>query len=645
MPQPYMKIVLWAIVILCLISPIIGGEIGTPQDWPHIRGPNYDAISTETGLVESWPDEGPFVLWTRELGQGYSGFVAVAGRLYTQFQSSVHQYVVCLDADTGAEIWRRRVDWPWEPAGAYPGPYATPTWHEGRLYYSTPSGLVGCLEANNGRLLWSQNVLEKFQGSGSEFGYAATPLVENERVFFPVGGPGASIVALDAEDGSTAWATGDDPASYCSIYPITIGRRRLVVGLLQNCLVALDAATGERLFRKQISTGYDEHSTWPLYENPYLFIASAFRAGCQVYQINEDQTGIEAHELWSNRKFSSDVCSGVLIGGHIYGFDVQQGQVSAQRASKGRFKCLDLANGRVTWETDKIGLATILVADGKMLLLNDTGSLILAKVNPTCYEELARAKVLDGGICWTAPALWNSRLFVRNQSRAVCLFLGPPEKLDLNRATVTLNPSRFSFDFSWILTREPEFPLDPPSLDELFQWFLWCAAGVFGLAGIFSAAIGLAARAAHAPRPRLWVVSVFTIVAFLLGLIGTTLYSAWADVLILTWPASLYIAFRLVLSVIVWAEAQPIKLRPRLISQSVILLFMILCYGYYRLCLAVGYVMAWGFLAGFLPASPLSIVAARTRRWWLCALAEAAAFTIYFWTSGMLSAWKEIWFG
>jgi outer membrane protein assembly factor BamB len=200
-------VVLWMSPAEPLPSSFPSSETGLP-DWPHLRGPKYDAISTETGLADAWPADGPPVLWRRDLGQGYSGFVVVGGRVFTQMQTLAGQFVVCLDAETGAERWRYRYGWPWQPAGRYPGPYATPTWNVGRVYFSGPDGLVGCLDAETGRSVWSVNVLRRFTGRGAEFGYACTPLVEDGKVILPVGGPGASLVALDATDGSTAWQSG-----------------------------------------------------------------------------------------------------------------------------------------------------------------------------------------------------------------------------------------------------------------------------------------------------------------------------------------------------------------------------------------------------------------------------------------------------
>src|SRR5580704_9432338 len=144
-------------VILC---PFLSA-VASSADWPHIRGPSYDAISREYGLVDHWPESGPPVLWTRELGPGYSAFVVAEGRAFTLFQTIGGIFLIGLDVDTGAEIWKERVDWPWQPGGLYPGPYASPTWYDGKVYYATPTGLVGCARATDGRSLWTVNVREK----------------------------------------------------------------------------------------------------------------------------------------------------------------------------------------------------------------------------------------------------------------------------------------------------------------------------------------------------------------------------------------------------------------------------------------------------------------------------------------------------
>ena len=617
------------------IAVTIGSGIASAQsDWPHVRGPAYDGLSAETGLVNSWPAGGPPVLWTRDLSQGYSGFVVAGGRLFTQYQTKIGQFILALDPDSGAELWRQRVGLPWQPAGAYPGPYATPTWHDDRLYYTTPMGEAGCLAAKDGHELWSVDLRKRFNPRGVDFGYAATPLVENGRVILPVGGEGASLVALNVADGSTVWAVGNDPASYCPAYPITLGGRRLLVAFLQNSLALHDAATGERVWRQKLSSSYDEHSAWPLYSEPHLMVAAPFRSGAQLFKFESVDGAVAAKTIWAGKSLSNDVCSSILVGGHVYGFDLQQLQTSPHRGSRGAFKCLDFLTGTTKWETEDIGQATVLFADGKLILLNDTGTLILARANPSAYEELARAKVLDGGLCWSPPALRRGKLFVRNQSKMVCLFLGPESSLDPNRPVVRSAVNEDRFDWSRLLGRDPEFPHDEPAQADVARWFWWCAGGVFAPAALLALLLTWIA-------PSRWARYAFPATAFGLGLVGTTIFGHWADVFVLTWPASLYVAFRLLLLVCIWAGLKPWSLRRRLVSGLAILSFIALCYGYYRLCVATGYVMGWSYLAGFLPAMPLTVLAAKTQRPWLRWVADAAGFAVYFWCSGLLPGWKS----
>jgi outer membrane protein assembly factor BamB len=617
------------LVLLVLLGPACLAQAG---DWPHLRGPGYDAISDETGLAVAWGESGPPRLWTRELGQGYSGFVAVGEKVWTQVQTHVAMYVLCLEADTGVEIWRQRVGWPWQAAGAYPGPYATPTWYAGRIYYATPTGQVGCLEADTGRARWSVELRQRFGGKGTGFGYAATPLVEDGRVLLPVGGTGASVVALDADTGATRWAVGDDPASYCPLYPITVAGRRQIVAYLQNSVSAHDPATGQLLWREALSSDYDEHSAWPLFADGKLLLSAPFRAGARLYHVGPDSV----KTAWLSRELSNDVCSSVLFRGQVYGFDLHQLQASAHRTSRGRFKCLDFATGQLRWQTDRVGHATVVVADGKLLLLNDTGTLIVGRARAEQYEELSRAKLLSGGICWTPPTLAHGRLFLRNHHQACCVFLGAeadrPE--GAARAAVALPP--LEFDRTWLFPHEPEFPHDAPTAIQLRGWFVWIMGGVFGPALLMALGVILVRGWLRRPDPARGAGLVLAGTAFVLGLLGTTAFSLLADDLVLTWPASLYVAFRVTVGTITWAENQPDRRVPRRWSRAMGLGFFLLCLAYYQVCLLVGYVVVWCFLAGFLPGLPFVALAARQKRLPWALLLDTLGFTVFFWSAGLL---------
>jgi hypothetical protein len=136
---------------------------------------------------------------------------------------------------------------------------------------------------------------------------------------------------------------------------------------------------------------------------------------------------------------------------------------------------------------------------------------------------------------------------------------------------------------------------------------------------------------------------VFAIIAFSLGAIGTTVLGKWADTFVLTWPVSLYVAFRGV----VWLGIgrSSAGWRHQLMARLVLVLFIGFCYGYYQLCVAVGYAMAWGFLAGFLPAVFFAVAAVKARRTWVRWAFDGIGFAVYFWVSGLLPGWKAAWPG
>lgn len=635
-------------------SPADGGAPASEDGpgWPHLRGPRYDGSCAETGLADSWPPEGPPVLWSREIGQGYSGFSVAAGLAYTQTQTLYSQSVVCLDARTGATVWEHRYGWPYEPGGMYPGPRATPTWHAGRVYFASPRGLVGCLDAADGRLVWSRNVVEDFAGRGHDFGYACSPLVEEGKVILPVGGKGASVVALDARDGSTVWGAGDGPASYASALPIALRGRRQVVAFLQNSLAAFDLASGRALWQQSLSQGYDEHSTLPLYREPHLMVTYAFRGGSELYEIQSEDpvvgpdSKVASRRVWSSRQMSNDVASSLLLDGAVYGFDLREPQSKARRPSRGTFKCMDFRTGDVLWTTDRVGHASLIAADGKLILFNDSGEGLLARASREGYEELGRVKLFDGEICWTSPALDQGRLFLRTPTRAACLFVGRPEALDPTEAGAARRaaevPQPVHADLSWLAGGERRYPADLPSAEELRRWYAWGLVGVLGGAALLAAVVHVALRLCRSDAATVAGRGVFWIAALALAAALTPLANRLSEEFVFTWPAALALWQQLTLAGMVrWRRAG--TRRGRWLSVLAGLGLLGVCLGYFHLCRRLDLATSWVFLIGLGAAWPLAVPAAMRmqgrRPFWHDAALAALVFSLFFWSCGGYIAW------
>ena len=620
-------------------------------NWPQRRGVDWNAISETTDKLEPWEPSNPPVVWMRSLGQSYSGFTAAEGRLFTQTQTLTRQTVECLDPRTGRTIWQYAYAWPFDPAGLYPGPRATPTWHAGKVYFVSPDLLVGCVDARSGKLLWQRDLGKEYRSRGTDFGYACSPTIVDGRLILPVGAKEAGIIALDPEDGSTIWTTSNRQASYASVIPVMLGEHRLAVALMRNYAILLDVATGKVLWEKQLSSGYDEHSAAPLWEviddTAYLVIAQPFQAGAMCFTVKRhgEPPEVEVESAWTKNDFSNDTASSVLYQGHVYGFDLQDVQAKKQRPSEGKFKCLDVTDGSVCWESDKPGHATVVITDGKLLMLNDRGEFIMARATPEKYEELARAEIFPGEVCWTAPMICDGRVYLRSPTKAACLAL----RREANESFDYQPPSPLwakLFDLRGWVAGERPYMMDSPDLPELWRWYAFSIIGIFLPASV----IGLLV-AWFSPR---YGTMVFWLAAFLLGVLGTGIFNRLFGPFVLTWPVCLAMAHQRALNLGVLRNpfrheniSGDDKLPGVWAARRAIVFLLVVCWLYYSVCARLGMALEWAFLIGFLPSWILALpvayflnpkrppVVKGARAVLIDALGYTLSFSAFFWAVGL----------
>ena len=644
------------------------------HDWPFIRGPHYDGHSSETDVLDEFPPQGPRVLWTRPLGVGYSGFTAQGERVFTQYQNLGGQYVVCLNAATGKTIWEYRYELPYDPAGMYPGPRATPTLANGRVYFASPAGQVGCLSIDKGLLLWQINLFKQFQTTDLvEFGYSCSPVVVHDRVLLPVGTPNASMVALDANSGQPIWQSGNDAISHVPAMPIEFHGRQLVIGYFRNSLTAFDFDTGALVGHKDMSVGYDEHAAWPIYQEPFLWLSGPFRAGSELLELTDDPIEprtIGFRSVWQSKLMSNDVCSSVFVNGHLYGFDVYDPQTKPHRPTRGAFRCMEYLSGLPRWmnETNRrhllipsndpaslpspelsanpqpVGHASVIYADGKLILLNDLGQLILARASPDRYEEIGRSSVLAGELCWTPPMLSRGRLFVRNSSRVVCIALSQAEQVPAageSPLTVADIPQSVYRDWaSVLLAVELEFAMDAPVRDQLW---LWLVASLF----LLLSATALSALSIWIANTLGWTYGpdsqkrLSCGLAFVMGALGTTFLSSWRQEFVFTWPLSLFVMFETTVT----RAVQSCHSSSRWNSRLPLIFFVVTCGAYFWLCRRLSLAFEWVFLTAFIGAVPLlAWQATQDRRYPLgmiaTTLSRSLAFSLYYLVAVAVLWWK-----
>ncbi len=150
-------------------------------------------------------------------------------------------------------------------------------------------GGAACFD-NDGKQIWAVDLAQKFGARNIEWGVTESPLVDGERVFFTPGGRSSTIVALNRETGETIWdiKINGETSGYCSPCLVKHGQRRLLLTMTASSLVAVDADTGEFLWRQSHVTDYDVNANTPLYHGGYVFTDSGYGTGGQMFQISED---------------------------------------------------------------------------------------------------------------------------------------------------------------------------------------------------------------------------------------------------------------------------------------------------------------------------------------------------------------------
>ena len=368
-------------------------------DWPQWRGANRNGLSTERGLASAFAGSGPQKIWTANIGAGYSTVAVSAGRVYGMGNYSEQDFISCMNAITGKILWSYKYP---QGAGDYSGPRATPTVHEKKVYTLSREGMALCLDAATGKVLWQKNIITETRATAPRWGVASSPLIEGGLVIYNVGANG---VALNKNTGMVVWSSGADTCGYASAVAFTIGGRRGVAIFGKNKLVAVDPANGRVQWDYPWETSYDVNAADPIFSGDSVFISSNYGKGGSVLRI----VGGRPTKIWENRFMKNHFNSCVLVGGTLYGND------------ENTLRGVDFATGAERWNMRGMGKGGLISAEGKLFALTERGELTLIKANPDRFEEMGRAKILDGQ-CWASPVLANGLLYCRNhEGNLVCL--------------------------------------------------------------------------------------------------------------------------------------------------------------------------------------------------------------------------------
>lgn len=383
-----------------------------PGDCPEYRGERRDGVVRGVRVTANWAQSPPLLAWKQRVGPAWSGVIAVDGRLVTQEQRGESEAVVCYDAETGRELWARLDATRFSEGIAGPGPRATPTYRDGRVYTAGANGLVLCLEAPSGALVWSRDLGKEGAAPPPQWGNAASPLVVDGKVIVFAGGPGSrGVTALDAATGKTVWEKLGGKESYSSVQRVDVAGKPQLIAQDNLGLSGLAVADGAVLWQRP----NPDAAVIPMIQvspvdDRRLVVSSG--AGLALLELQEEGGKWSVTEQWSTQKFRPSFCNFVAYGDYVYGLD------------DGILACLSVKDGTRVWKKGRYGSGQIVLLEdpGRILVLSEKGELALVEAAPKEPGEVVRIPAIEGKT-WAHPTASDGRLIVRNAQEMACFRL------------------------------------------------------------------------------------------------------------------------------------------------------------------------------------------------------------------------------
>jgi outer membrane protein assembly factor BamB len=418
-------------VLFLFASILVSASDADDPTWCNqFRGPERNGVYASKGLLQTWPDGGPAMLWQGQgIGQGYSSAIVTPDGIFVTGDKGGKLVISALAAD-GAVRWQKENGTAW--ANPFPGARGTCTYHRGRLYHLNAHGRLACLDAKTGNELWAVPVLERFHAPNIQWGISECVLVDGDRVFATPGGPETLMVCLNAKTGELVWKSeplrfqrtmafggkpvdppmdDTDKAGYASPVLMKVGGRELVAGASSRHFFLVDAKTGELVWKEEMRVRHEVIGAIPIVKGSDVFF-SAPDFGGYLYQVSVDAGKVQVARRWETA-YDNGHGAMVLAEGSLFGSGYRKNRDWAQ---------LDWETGREVASMKGFPKGSAVWSDGRVYAQSERGVLLLLEPKDGALVERGRLTLTDGkkANVWAHPIIHDGRLYLRVNDSLRC---------------------------------------------------------------------------------------------------------------------------------------------------------------------------------------------------------------------------------
>lgn len=397
-------------------KPAAGKTAGkaASADWPRFHGLQGEGnmFLDEKGLLKTWPDGGPKLLWEADgLGNGYASVTLSGDLLFTAGDAGGRAIVQARKISDGSLVWKRDGGEDWK--GQYEHVRSTPVIDGDRVYYLAPMGDLTCMNIKDGKIIWQRNILKDFEGGLATWAMAESPLIEGKTLYCVPGGKKGMIAGLDKMTGKTTWVSepASEKVSYSSLVPLTVSGLKMFLTFSEKEFLAYDANSGKRLFSYPRHTAWGVNATDAIYHDGTLFITSGYGMESEMLKLTVKGKTASVEKVWSSRELDNQHGGVVRVGDYIYG--------ACQNHNGGGWVCLNWKTGAKQWADRTIQRGSVAYADGLLFLYGERNQMGLAAADPKACNVTGNFRVPNGGDgnSWAHPVIRGGVMYLRHANK------------------------------------------------------------------------------------------------------------------------------------------------------------------------------------------------------------------------------------